>query len=293
MKSAKVRGGIRKSRSQWDEAWRRLKKNKFAMAGLLVLILMILLSIFAGLIVDYEKDVILQNLGNRLQQPSKEHIFGTDSFGRDIFARVLYGSRVSLFIGLFVTIASMIIGSTFGAIAGYFGGLADNLIMRITDMFLAIPSILMAIAVVAALGPGLVNLIIAMTISFIPPYARLMRSLVLSIKDNEYIEAAKAIGARVDRILITHILPNVMGPLIVQSTLTVGRIIIIAAGLSFLGLGVMPPNPEWGAMLSEGKEYIRYSPYLVLFPGLAIMLVVLSLNLLGDGLNDALDPRLK
>jgi len=292
MKNVKVKG-IRKSRSQWSEAWRRLKKNKFAMAGLCVLILMILLSIFAGLIVDYEKDVIQQNLGNRLQKPSKEHIFGTDSFGRDIFARVLYGSRVSLFIGLFVTIASMIIGSTFGAIAGYFGGFVDNLIMRIADMFLAIPSILMAIAVVAALGPGLINLIIAMTISFIPPYARLMRSLVLSIKDNEYIEAAKAIGARVDRILLVHILPNVMGPLLVQSTLTVGRIIIIAAGLSFLGLGVMPPNPEWGAMLSEGKEYIRYSPYLVLFPGLAIMLVVLSLNLLGDGLNDALDPRLR
>lgn len=292
MKNAKVKD-IRKSRSQWSEAWRRLKKNKFAMVGLCVLILMILLSIFAGLIVDYEKDVIEQDLGNRLQKPSKEHIFGTDSFGRDIFARVLYGSRVSLFIGLFVTIASMIIGSTFGAIAGYFGGFVDNLIMRITDMFLAIPSILMAIAVVAALGPGLINLIVAMTISFIPPYARLMRSLVLAIKDNEYIEAAKAIGARVDRILLVHILPNVMGPLLVQSTLTVGRIIIIAAGLSFLGLGVMPPNPEWGAMLSEGKEYIRYSPYLVLFPGLAIMLVVLSLNLLGDGLNDALDPRLR
>ena len=293
MKRVTVKGGVRKSRSQWEEAWRRLKKDKYAMVGLYILILMILAAVFAGFIVDYETDVISQNLGNRMQSPSREHIFGTDAFGRDIFARILYGSRVSLFIGIFATVASLVIGSAFGAIAGYFGRHADNIIMRITDMFLAIPTELMAIAVVAAMGPGLVNLVIAIIVSFIPPYARLMRSLVLTIKDNEYVEAAKAIGARDDRILLMHILPNVMGPLLVQSTLTVGRIIIIAAGLSFLGLGVTPPSPEWGAMLNEGKEFIRHSPYMVLFPGLAIMLVVLALNILGDGLNDALDPRLK
>ncbi|MBS4024344.1 MAG: ABC transporter permease [Clostridia bacterium] len=293
MEVMKNKQNTKKSRTQWNEAWRRLRKNKMAMTGLYILLIIVLLAIFADFIADYQNDAIQQNLRNRLQSSSSDNIFGTDSFGRDIFARVLFGARVSLFIGFFVTVAAILIGGIFGSVAGYFGGRIDNIIMRVTDVFLAIPDILMAIAVVAALGQGLFNLIIAMIISFIPPYTRLVRSLVLTIKDNEYVEAARAIGARVDRIILLHILPNAMGPLIVQATLTVGRIIIIAAGLSFLGLGVSPPDPEWGFMLSEGKEFMRHYPHLVLFPGLAIMLVVLSLNLLGDGLNDALDPRLK
>ncbi|HNZ01287.1 MAG TPA: ABC transporter permease [Anaerolineaceae bacterium] len=228
-----------------------------------------------------------------MQPPTSEHPLGTDAFGRDVFARIAYGARVSLLIGFIVVGASLVIGGFIGAIAGYFGGILDNVLMRIMDVFLAIPQILLAIAVVAALGPGITNLIIALTISMIPAYARLLRSLILPLKDAEYVEAAKASGTNTWKIIFGHLLPNAMGPLIVNSTLAVGKTIVSAAGMSFLGLGISPPNPEWGAMLSEGKEYIRYAPNLVLYPGMAIMLAVLSLNLLGDGLNDALDPRLK
>lgn len=275
------------------ETWRRFKKDKFAMVGLFILIALFLIAIIVPFMIDYDQQVIYQDTSRRLQDPSKEHIMGTDVYGRDIFVRVLYGSRVSLTIGFVAVGVSLIIGGAIGVVSAYFGGVLDSILMRIMDVFLAVPPILLAIAIVAALGPGITNLLIAMTISFIPPYARLLRSLVLPIKDLEYIEAARATGVSTLRILVSHIIPNTMGPVLVQSTLAVGRIIITAAGMSFLGLGVIPPNPEWGAMLSEGKEYMRNSPYMVIFPGLAIMITVLSLNLAGDGLNDALDPRLR
>lgn len=278
--------------SELAEVWRRFKKNKFAMAGLVILVFILLTAIFAPLLVDYDTQVIGQNLQNRLQRPSAEHPFGTDNFGRDIMARVIYGSRISLVIGFFAVGVSLLIGGAIGTVSAYFRGPLDNVLMRIMDVFMAVPSILLALAIVAALGPGLVNVTIAMTISFVPAYARLLRSLVLPIKDMEYIEAARVTGVSVQRIILLHILPNTMGPILVQSTLAVGRIIIMAAGLSFLGLGVIPPAPEWGAMLSEGRIFMRGSPYIVISPGLAIIVTVLALNLLGDGLNDALDPRL-
>lgn len=281
-----------KKNSQFSEIWRRFRKNKFAVIGLVVLTLMIIIAIIAPFIVDYETDVIGQDLVNRLQPPNKEHILGTDNYGRDILSRIIYGSRVSLIIGFVAVGISLIIGGLIGVVAAYFGGYLDSVLMRLMDILLAVPGTLLALAIVAALGPGMVNLLIAMTVSFIPSYARLLRSLVLPIKDMEYIEAARVTGVSVPRIIMSHILPNTMGPILVQSSIAVGRIIITAAGLSFLGLGIIPPSPEWGAMLSEGKEFIRNAPYIVLFPGLAIMLTVLALNLLGDGLNDALDPRL-
>ncbi|HNS63378.1 MAG TPA: ABC transporter permease [Anaerolineaceae bacterium] len=281
------------STSQWYQVWVRFRKNKSAILGMVIFILLVIIALISPMIYDYNTDIVTQNLRNRLQPPTSEHPLGTDAFGRDVFARIAYGARVSLLIGFIVVGASLVIGGFIGAIAGYFGGILDNVLMRIMDVFLAIPQILLAIAVVAALGPGITNLIIALTISMIPAYARLLRSLILPLKDAEYVEAAKASGTNTWKIIFGHLLPNAMGPLIVNSTLAVGKTIVSAAGMSFLGLGISPPNPEWGAMLSEGKEYIRYAPNLVLYPGMAIMLAVLSLNLLGDGLNDALDPRLK
>ena len=281
------------STSQWYQVWVRFRKNKSAILGMVIFILLVIIALISPMIYDYNTDIVTQNLRNRLQPPTSEHPLGTDAFGRDVFARIAYGARVSLLIGFIVVGASLVIGGFIGAIAGYFGGILDNVLMRIMDVFLAIPQILLAIAVVAALGPGITNLIIALTISMIPAYARLLRSLILPLKDAEYVEAAKASGTNTWKIIFGHLLPNAMGPLIVNSTLAVGKTIVSAAGMSFLGLGISPPNPEWGAMLSEGKEYIRYAPNLVLYPGMAIMLAVLSLILLGDGLNDALDPRLK
>ncbi|MCH4886318.1 ABC transporter permease [Acidaminobacter sp. JC074] len=283
----------RKSRSQWQEIFIRLKRNRVAMFGLFILLSMAIVILTADLYIDYNEDIIQQDVKIKLEGPSKEHPFGTDSFGRDIMYRIIYGGRISLTIGILVTVLSLFIGSFIGAIAGYYGGLIDNVFMRCMDILMAVPPILLAIAVVSALGPGMINLMIALSIAGIPGYARLIRSSVLTIKDAEFIEAAMAYGSRDYRIIIKHITPNTVGPLIVQATLGVASTIIAAASLSFLGLGIMPPVPEWGAMLSEGKEYIRYSPYLVFFPGVAIMFTVLSLNLLGDGLRDALDPRLK
>lgn len=222
-----------------------------------------------------------------------EHWFGTDSFGRDIFNRIVYGARYSLFIGFSSTIISLTIGSILGCIAGYFGGKIDNIIMRITDVFIAIPSTLMAIAVVSALGPNFANLIIAIALGDIPGYARIIRSSVLSIKDNEFVEASVAVGGSSAHIMAQHIFPNTLAALIVQATLGVGYVIIAASGLSYLGLGVMPPAPEWGAMLSEAQAQIRYYPHQMIFPGLAIVITVLALNLLGDALRDAIDPTLK
>lgn len=282
-----------KKRSQWVEVWRRLKRNKMAVLGLIILIILVLLAVFADVIANHDNVVIKQNLAHRLQGPSAAHWLGTDEFGRDIFARLVHGTRVSLQVGIVAVGISIVIGGILGAVAGYYGGKLDNTIMRIMDIFLAVPSILLAIAIVSALGPSIINLMLAISISSVPSYARIVRASVLSIRDQEFIEAAKAIGASNTRIIFRHIIPNSLAPVIVQATLGVASAILSTAGLSFIGLGIQPPAPEWGSMLSGGRQYLRYAWWVTTFPGVAIMITILSLNLLGDGLRDALDPRLK
>lgn len=282
-----------KKRSQLKSIWFRFKKNKLAILGMALLVFLIAVAIVAPLLADYEADAIKQNMKERLQPPSKEHIFGTDRYGRDVFARVVFGARVSLSIGLASILISLIIGTLIGAVSGYYGGRVDNILMRLMDIFLAIPQMLLAISIVGALGPGILNLLIAMIIPNIPKFARIVRASILSIKGQEFIEAARACGTRDRRIIGKHIIPNAVGPIIVQATLSIAHTIIATSSLSFLGLGVKAPMPEWGAMLSEGKEYMRHYPYLIMIPGIAIVLTVMALNLMGDGLRDALDPRLK
>jgi peptide/nickel transport system permease protein len=225
--------------------------------------------------------------------PSAKHLLGTDEFGRDVLSRLIYGARISLQVGIIAVSISLLVGGLIGAIAGYFGGRVDNVLMRIMDVQLAIPTILLAIVISSALGPGLFNLMIAVGITSIPRFALLMRSSVLSIKGMEFIEAARAMGAKHRRIILLYILPNCAAPLIVQSTLSVANAILFAATLSFLGLGIQPPFPEWGGMLSAARPYIRNSGYLSIFPGLAIMITIVALNCIGDGLRDALDPKQK
>ena len=280
-----------KKRSQWLEVWRRLKQNKSAMVGLGIILVLIFSALLADIIAPFGIDD--QNLMNALQKPNSTHWFGTDNFGRDIFSRVVHGSRISLQVGFIAVGIAMITGGILGAIAGYYGGKLDNFIMRMMDILLAIPSILLAISIVAALGPGLSNVMIAVGISSIPSYSRIVRASVLTLKDQEFVEAARAVGANDVRIIGRHIIPNSMAPIIVQATLGVAGAILSAAGLSFIGLGIQPPTPEWGAMLSSGRQFIRDYPHMTAFPGLAIMITIFGLNLLGDGLRDALDPRLK
>ena len=282
-----------KKRSMALEIWRRLKKNKMAMLGLTILVMLALTAIFADVIADYDTKVIAQDIPNRLQGPSMEHWCGTDEFGRDIFARLVHGSRVSLVVGLISVSISLFIGGALGAIAGYYGGRVDNVIMRIMDIFLAVPSILLAMTIVAALGTSLVNVMLAIGVSGVPGYARIVRASVMSIKDQEFVEASRAIGAKSPTTIFREILPNCLAPIIVQATLSVAGAILSTASLSFIGLGVQPPSPEWGAMLSGGRNYLRDALHLTLFPGLAIVITILALNLLGDGLRDAMDPRLK
>ena len=271
----------------------RLRKNKTAMLGLAVFSIVVLIAVFAPVLVDYNTQVVEQHIAEKLQGPSAAHWLGTDGYGRDVLARLIYGARISLTIGVITALSALAAGGLIGAVAGFYGGRLDSILMRIMDVFLSMPSVLLAIAVIAALGPGIGNIMISVAIAYVPIYARIIRSSVLSIRTKEFIESARAIGTSDFRIIYKHIIPNAIGPVIVQATLGVGEIIISAAGLSFLGLGIEPPLPEWGKMLSEGKEFIRTMPYLVVFPGLCIMITVLSLNLLGDGLRDALDPRLK
>jgi len=280
-----------KKRSQWAMVWARLRRNKMAMAGLVILGLLVVVAILAPVIAPYTYDY--QQLGNRLQGPSAAHWFGTDSLGRDIFSRIVYGSRVSLQIGLISIGIATFIGGLLGAIAGYYGGHLDTAIMRVMDVLLAIPGILLAISIVAALNPSLTNLMIAVGISAIPIEARVIRSSVMMVRDQEFVEAAKAVGTSDLRIIFKHILPNAMAQIIVQATLGVAGAILAAAGLSFIGLGIQPPSPEWGAMLSEGRQHMRDHWHITTFPGLAIMITIFALNLLGDGLRDALDPKLK
>lgn len=282
-----------KRNSPAREIWRRFKKNKAAMLGLGIFSVMVLLAVFADVICDYDTQVIAQDVANRLKAPSPDHWFGTDAYGRDIFARVVHGARISIIIGLAATVGSVCISGIQGSIAGYYGGRIDNAIMRVLDTFLAIPGELLAMAIVASLGPSMTNLLIAVTIARIPPFTRVIRSSILTVIDQDYIESAIASGARDSYIIVKHILPNAMGPIIIQATMGVGRMILTAAGMSFIGMGVQPPLPEWGSMLAERRDFMRYSPYITLFPGLAIILTSLALNLLGDGLRDALDPKLK
>lgn len=284
---------IYENKSQIVSVLNRLRKNKLAMFGLLLLTAMILMAIFADFIVDYDKMAIGQNIQQRLQPPSKEHWFGTDHFGRDIFARIVHGTRISLSLGIFAMVVAVALGSVLGAISAYYGGTIDNVIMRFMDILLAIPPILMSISIVSALGQSMTNLLISLSIAYVPVFARVIRSSILSVKGQEFVEAAKACGTGDARIIFKHIIPNAIGPIIVQATLAMGSTILIISSLSFMGLGVKPPAPEWGTMLYEGRDFIRQAPYLILFPGAAITISVISLNLLGDGLRDALDPRLK
>lgn len=282
-----------KKRTMASEVWHRLLKNKLAMIGLVILVVMILLAVFADVIADYDTMVVENHMSERLQGPSLQHIFGTDEFGRDIFARMIHGSRISLTVGFISVWVAIVIGSVIGAISGYYGGTLDNIIMRIMDVFLAIPSILLSITIVAAFGSSMLNLCIAISISSIPSYARFVRASVMSVKDQEFVESSRAIGARVPTLIFREIIPNCLSPIIVQATLSIAGAILSIAGLSFMGLGIQAPTPEWGSMLSSGREFMRDALHLTLFPGLAIVITVLALNMLGDGLRDALDPRLK
>lgn len=282
-----------KKRSQALEVWSRLRKNKLALFGLFILVGLVLCAVFADIIVSYEDVVIKANISNRLQGPSAQHWLGTDDLGRDILARLIHGSRVSLQVGLISVSISLFIGGSLGAIAGYYGDAVDNIIMRCMDILLAVPSILLAVTIVAALGSNMTNLMLAIGISGVPGFARIVRASVLSVKDQEFVEAARAIGAKNSTIIFKEIIPNCMAPIIVQATLGVASAILSTSALSFIGLGIQPPAPEWGAMLASGRLYLRDSMYVTLFPGIAIVLTILALNLLGDGLRDALDPRLK
>lgn len=280
-------------KSQIKEIWRRMKKNKLAMIGLAIFCILVVISLSADLIADYQELAIKQNGSIRLQRPSKQHLFGTDQYGRDLLARMVHGSRISLSIGFFTTGISLLIGGILGAMTGYYGGIFDEVVMRLMDILLSIPSILLAIAIVSAMGPSLINLLIAITISQVPGFTRIVRSTVLTVVGEDYIESARACGSKDFRIITNDVLPNAIGPIIVQGTMSVAKMILLAAGLSFIGLGIQPPQPEWGYMLSEAREYMRDYPYLVVIPGIAIAISVFSINLIGDGLRDALDPRLK
>lgn len=280
-----------KKKSEFVRVIKQLSKNKLAMLGLAILVIEILLAALAPLIMPY--DYTLMDMTSCFATPSLQHPFGCDDMGRDIFSRVLFGARYSISIGILAVCLSVIIGMAIGAVAGFFGGWADNLIMRLLDIIQAIPGMLMMIVISAVLGPGYFNTIIALGFGGIPGMARMLRAQMLKERSNEYIEAATSINCSKFRIVMNHLVPNCMSPIIVQATMGVAQTITTAAGLSFIGLGIQPPIPEWGAMLSGARQFMRQAPHLVLFPGLAIAITVLALNLMGDGLRDALDPKLK
>lgn len=277
------------------QVWRRFRRNWTAIIGLVIISIIVLAAIAAPLLYSYKGVVIKANPKNKLHPPYPEHPLGTDHLGRDVLARIVWGARTSVSIGIATVACAFLIGGILGAISGYYSGKIDSLIMRTMDIFLAIPGTLFAITLMAALGKSIPNLILALTISTIPGFARIVRSSVLTVRDVDYVEAARAIGATDRRIILDHVVPNSLAPVIVHTTLSVATVILTIAGLSYLGLGVSPPMPEWGQMLSEARNYIirPECAYLSLFPGLAIMITILALNLLGDGLRDALDPRLK
>ncbi len=288
-----------KSRSLFADAWRRFKKNKMAVVSLIFLLLLTLVGI-STLIIDavtderiYDTLVINQDLTQRFVPPNSEHILGLDEFGRDILLRIIWGTRYSLFMSVAAIMAAGFIGTMIGAAAGYYGGKVDNVIMRCMDIILSLPYMLLAIAIVAALGPGLVNVLISIAIGYVPEFARITRASVMTIREREFIEAARAVGASDKKIIFSQMLPNITAPLIVEVTMAIAGAILSIAGLSFLGLGIQPPLPEWGAMLTNARGYIRDAWHITVFPGLIILITILALNIIGDGLRDALDPKLK
>ena len=282
-----------KKRSQVRLVWMRYRKSATALIGMALLLILVLISGTADLWLDYEQQAIYQDVEQRLRPPDAEYPFGTDHYGRDVFARVVFGTRISLLVGILTIGLSLTAGAIIGSLAGFFGGRLDNVLMRLMDVLLAIPAILLAISIVAALGGGLVNLIIALTVSAVPRFAYIVRSTILTIKGQEFIEAARCYASSNARIIVRHILPNVIGPIIVQATTNMASTILLISSLSFVGLGLPSSTPEWGSMLADAKQYMRHNPYLIIFPGVAIILAVMALNLIGDGLRDALDPKLK
>ena len=280
---------MEKPESKWKEMWNSLKENKAAVVGLVIVVFLIVLAIFGRAFMPYDPNY--QNPSKTFQTPCVDYWFGTDNFGRDIFSRILYGARTSLTVGVLSVSISLSVGTILGAIAGYKGGKVDTIIMRLMDMMLAIPSILLAIAFMAALGRGLDKAIIAIGIVSIPEYARIVRGCVLSVKENDYVQAAKVIGNSDSRIIFKHILPNVLSSIIVRATLGISTAVLETAALGFLGLGVQPPYAEWGSMLGDAKAFMLAAPYMLVFPGVAITITVLAFNLLGDGLRDAIDPK--
>ncbi|MCI9501199.1 MAG: ABC transporter permease [Hungatella sp.] len=280
-----------KKQTEFARVMKQLRKNKVAMAGLIVMAAECLLALLSPWIIPY--DYTAMDMANCLKGPTAAHLFGCDDMGRDIFSRVLYGGRFSISIGIIAVSISTVFGIMIGSVAGYFGGQVDNVIMRLLDIIQAIPGMLLMIVISAVLGPGFINTVIALSVGSIPGMARMLRAQMMKERDNEYIEAAQSINCSRVRIIVSHLIPNCISPLIVQATMGVAQTITMAAGLSFIGLGVQPPTPEWGAMLSSSRQFMRQAPHLVIFPGLAIAVTVLALNLLGDGLRDALDPKLK
>ena len=279
-----------KKRSQMRDIWRRFKSNKLAMVGLVIVVVIVLSAVFADVITPYEYSA---RSSDRLVFPCLAHPFGTDNYGRDLLSRVIYGGRISLLVSLLGLLISVGIGSVLGATAGYFGGPYETIVMRLMDIIMAIPGTLMAVAVSALLGNGVVNTAIAVSVGGIAPSARMLRATVLTIRDQEYVEAARARGSGNFRIIIRQILPNTLSPLIVDSTLRIGTNIMMISGQSFIGLGVQPPTPEWGSILNTGREFITTFWPMITFPGIAIMLTMFGFNVMGDGLRDALDPKLK
>lgn len=281
----------KRKQSRISMIWHQLKKNKLAVVSLVVLVLVILVAILAPLLAPYPYEK--QDSEQAYAPPNSEHLLGTDRLGRDILSRLIYGSRQSLQMGVIAVAIAAAIGITVGAIAGFYGGWIDNLCMRLLDIYQAVPMFLLCITLAAILGPSLRNAIIALGISMVPSYARLTRATVLTVRDKEYVEAARAINARDPRIILKHIIPNAMAPIIVEITMGIGSSILAGSALSFIGLGAQPPLPEWGTMIAEARSVMREHPTLALYPGICVMITVLACNLLGDGLRDALDPRLK
>ena len=280
-----------KKQSRVLEIWDAIRRNKAAMLGLVILLLFILITIFADLIAPYE--LVTTQTRDILQPPSAQHWFGTDDLGRDVFARVIHATRVSLAIGLIATVLSVLVGGILGSVAGYKGGKLDEFLMRLMDALMCIPSTLLALAIVAALGTSMTNLILATTISSVPGVARVIRAVIINIVDEDYITAAISYSENDYRIITRYVLPNAVGPVIVYATMSISATILTAAGLSFIGMGVQPPTPEWGYMISEAQGSMRYASYLIMFPGFALLLASLAFNLLGDGLQDALDPKMR
>jgi peptide/nickel transport system permease protein len=278
-----------RQRSEWRRATRTLIRNRLVLAGLVMVVGLIVVAAFAGLIAPY--DPIANNVRAALQPPSSYYYFGTDRFGRDVFSRVIFGSRLSLLVALVSVTISVVVGVILGLVSGYCRGWVDNAIGRVMDVFFSFPALLLAIGVAAMLGPGLSNAILAIAVVYSPVFGRVVRGPVLVERGKEYVEAARVIGASAPRVVLGHILPNVLSPLIVQATITLSQAILTEAYLSFLGLGTQPPFPSWGTMLQEGRTFLETAPWMSIFPGLAIMLTVLAFNLLGDGIRDVLDPR--